>query len=219
MSNIVITGASKGIGREIADELKGNNLFLVASSLSSFKDIKGKNIRLFEADLSDSFSINKLVKEIELSTGRVDALINNAGVFISKPFETVSEKELDEQIDVNFKAMYLLCKGLLPLLEKGKEPHIINISSIAALKPSKGTVIYGAVKAGVTGLSIGLRDELNPRSIRVSVIHPYGVNTWNDPHPEKLLKPSDIARLVKFILESDPNCQIDEVTVSSLNRR
>jgi NADP-dependent 3-hydroxy acid dehydrogenase YdfG len=115
--------------------------------------------------------------------------------------------------------MYLLTKGLLPIIEKGKDPQIINISSIAALKPSKGTVIYSAVKAGVTGFSIGLRDELNPKKIRVSVIHPYGINTWNDPHPEKLLKPTDISSLVKFVIDSDPNCQIDEVTVSSLVRR
>lgn len=87
---------------------------------------------------------------------------------------------------------------------------------MAAPSTPAGQSVYSASMAAVTAFCNSLRKELNPRGIRIVVVHPAGVNTWNDPEPNKRLRPEDVGSLIKFILEADKNCQIDEVTLSAL---
>jgi NADP-dependent 3-hydroxy acid dehydrogenase YdfG len=129
---------------------------------------------------------------------------------------TLRESLFLGDIIVNLRAPILLTHAMLPLLEKGSRPIVMNVSSIAALSIPAGQSVYSASKAAVTAFSHVLRKEWNPRGIRVTVIHSAGVSTWNAPEPYKLLRPEDVGRLIHFILTADRNCQIDEVTLSAL---
>jgi len=218
---IIITGASRGIGLATARLLHplAEQLVLVASRTDSFRSVQGEfgsETSFHGADLSSPEEIQSFREELSSMLDRVDVLVNNCGVYLEKQLIESSLPEIQRQIDVNLRAPILLTHKLLPLLNKGCSPIVINISSIAALSTPTGQSVYSASKAAVTAFSNSLRKELNPRGIRVVVVHPAGVNTWNDPEPNKLLRPEDVGSLIKFILEVDKNCQIDEVTLSAL---
>lgn len=213
--NIIITGASKGIGQAIAKTLSKDNynLILIASSLDSFTD-KDSDITYVAADITSFEAIDAAIEEITRKFDHVDVLVNNLGMYIGKPLAATEAHEIHRLMDVNFSGPAYFTKKVLPLLQKGKHAQIINISSIAAIKHLAEMSIYAASKAAVSWFSNSLRVELNQQGIRVSVLHPGGVNTWNDPNPESLLHPSDIGKTIKFIVETDPKCQIDELTIT-----
>jgi short-subunit dehydrogenase len=197
---VLITGASRGIGFAEAKEFKDDELFLVASSLDSFKDdfFKGKN--LFGYDLRSSDNVIKLAEEIKSKTDKIDLLINNVGIITLKRFEDMSVDEINSQIDLNLKSHILLTKELLPLLMKSENPHIIFMSSMAAKTGVIGETVYAATKAGISKFAEILRKELQGR-INVSVIHSWGVNTFGSK-VESLLKPEDVAKVVRFIVSN-----------------
>ena len=218
---IIITGASRGIGLATARRLRplAERLVLVASRVDSFSAVRdefGAETSFHGADFSSPEEIQSLSDELHSRLDRVDGLVNNCGVYLEKPLSASSLPEIQQQIDVNLRAPILLTHYRLPLLEKGSSPIVVNISSIAARSTPAGQAVYSASKAAVTAFSHALRKEWNPRGIRVTVIHPAGVNTWDDPEPHNLLRPENVGGLIHFLLEVDTNCQIDEVTLSAL---
>lgn len=217
VKNILITGASRGIGRAIADLLNTpeNKLILLASKQNSFADID-HNIDYFEADFSSFSSIQVAAQLIQNKYDHIDVLVNNLGIYVGKSLTDTTPEEIHNLMDVNFSGPAYFTRQILPLLKKAKHAQIINMSSIAAKKHLPDMSIYAASKGAVSWFSNSLRAELNPKGIRVSILHPTGINTWNDPHPELLLYPTDLARTVKFIIDADPKCQIEEMTISSV---
>lgn len=213
--NIIITGASKGIGQAIAQTLGTDNynLILIASQIESFTE-QAPNITYFAADFTSFHNLDSISAEIGKHFDHIDVLINNVGMYIGKPLLTTEQEELSRLMDVNFSGPAYFTHKMLPLLLKGKHAQIINMSSIAAIKHLAEMSIYAASKAAMTWFSNSLRIELNKQGIRVSVLHPGGVNTWNDPHPESLLHPTDIGKTIKFIIEMDPKCQVEELTIT-----
>jgi short-subunit dehydrogenase len=214
---IVITGASRGIGKAIAKQLaeKKHYLFLVASDIHSFQDKDFPATRL-AGDFGSDAAITEITQSILTQTSHVDVLINNLGMYIGKPFADTNSDEFARLMQVNFNGPALFTQQILPLLKKGKHPQIINISSIAAKQGMTDMAVYAASKSAITGFSNALRKEVNPQGIRVSVLHPAGVNTWNDPNPEHLLLPEDIANIVDLVVHTSGKCQIDDLTVTSL---
>lgn len=213
---IVITGASRGIGFATASQLAaaGHEVHLVGRSFSD-RSI-GEHVYQYTAELTSFSEQEATAQAIRARTDKVDVLINNAGMYIESPFESLPVTAINELLNTNLKSHIIFTQLLLPLLKGSDAPLIINISSTSAFTHPANQAVYAASKAGLTAFSNSLRQELNPEKIRVTCIHPSSVNTWNAPNPEKLLSVTDLARTLQQIIENPAYCQVETLTISAV---
>jgi sepiapterin reductase len=209
--NILITGASSGIGKSTYGLLKkdynvigisrnGPDLFLDLRNVENIKKIR-------------EFFIEKSLK--------IDVLINNMGNAYVKPFSNSQVEEIEEQIDLNLKSHILITKFLVENINENG--IIINIGSIASKIAFENWAVYSASKFGIKGFSNALRKELSKKNIRVSLIMPGAVWTpiWERNKFRKtddMLMPEDIAKIIKFIIELPSYVNIDEIVITHLKR-
>lgn len=181
--NIIVTGASRGIGFETAAILcfQGHNVIAVARDgkglerLQSICRAAGTDSRLMilSCDLTSEKDIQELVFTAKSLNARVDVLINNAGALINKEFEKITMEELHSVFEVNVFAPFRLIQALLPLLGGNNESHIVNISSMGAIQGSSkfaGLSSYTSSKAAIAGLSELLAEELKSKNIKVNCL-------------------------------------------------
>jgi NADP-dependent 3-hydroxy acid dehydrogenase YdfG len=200
---ICITGASKGIGKAEAEILYADHeLYLQATSLDSFQDLGLPNAKLFACDFADLSQIDHFVHELKSQTDTLDVLVNNAGFMTIDSFQHFSETLMHRMITVNLEAQLLLTQKLLPLLLKSNNPQIVFMSSMSAKNRIVGESVYAATKAGIMQFAHVLRNELAGK-VRVSTIHSWGVNTWNDEADAAILKPEHVAETLQFILSRE----------------
>ncbi|MGE5348819.1 MAG: SDR family oxidoreductase [Actinomycetota bacterium] len=184
--NIVITGASTGIGREVAlrlSEAPLNRVYAIARSektLSSLSKASGnQNITAVPMDItSGRSSLKGLKKRLEKECGRVDILINNAGYLVSKPFEDHTEDEIASSVSVNFTSAATLTAELLPLMGRGS--HVVNIGSMGGFQGSlkfAGLAWYSATKGALAILTECLAAEYADRGISFNCLCPGAVQT------------------------------------------
>lgn len=216
---ILITGASRGIGLSEAKVLdkEDNELFLVATSLNSFKDKGFQGHHLFGMNLTKQEEITKLTKEIKLKTKFLDVLINNVGVMVMKKFENMGDEDINLLVDLNLKSHLLLTRGLLPLLKASYTPQIIFMSSMAAKSSIIGESVYSATKAAITNFAKVLRNEQRGK-MKISIIHSWGVNTWGATDDSSLLKPENIAEAVEFIITREKPFVVESIEVGHINQ-
>lgn len=215
---ILITGAGKGIGYAIAKSLYNDNkLVLLTKSKDSYARIKKDfpKALCYNCDITNEPDLQKTFKDIQANCKAIDVLVNNAGVYLNKAFEDTSSKEFDEIHSVLLKAPFVVTKMALPLLKKSSSPQVVTISSAAAFAPMATESVYSAAKSGVTTLMKVAREELQKHKIRVTLIEPFGVNSANIPNPKNLLRPEDISELVRYVISTDPNCEILTVSLST----
>ncbi|MGV6828780.1 MAG: SDR family oxidoreductase [Flavobacteriales bacterium] len=214
---ICITGASKGIGLAEANLLsKENELFLHASSLNSFKEGKYPKAHYFGSDFTKLKNIDLFVEEVQQKTNSLDILVNNAGLMLIEKFRDFPDQDINTLITLNLHAQLLLTKKLIPLLLKGNDPHIVFMSSMSAKNRIVGESVYAAVKAGIMQFAHVLRNELAGK-IRVSTIHSWGVNTWNDTTGAAILKPEDIAKTLEFIISRKRPLLVESIELGHEN--
>ena len=200
---ICITGASKGIGKAEAEILYADHeLYLQATSLDSFQDLGLPNAKLFACDFADLTQIDHFVHELKSQTDTLDVLVNNAGFMTIDSFQHFSETLMHRMITVNLEAQLLLTQKLLPLLLKSNNPQIVFMSSMSAKNRIVGESVYAATKAGIMQFAHVLRNELAGK-VRVSTIHSWGVNTWNDEADAAILKPEHVAETLQFIVSRE----------------
>lgn len=200
---ICITGASKGIGKAEAEILYADyDLYLQATSLDSFHDLGLPNAKLFASDFADLTQIDHFVNELKSQTDTLDVLVNNAGFMTIDSFQHFSESMMHRMITVNLEAQLLLTQKLLPLLLKSSNPQIVFMSSMSAKNRIVGESVYAATKAGIMQFAHVLRNELAGK-VRVSTIHSWGVNTWNDEADAAILKPEHVAETLQFIVSRE----------------
>lgn len=213
--NIVITGASRGIGFAEAKFLDkaGNRLFLVATSSKSFKS-NFHHASVIEADLVTKEGIEAVTTILRSKAEHIDVLINNVGVMIMKKFEDLPIEDIDKMLNTNLRSQILLTKALLPLLKKSKSPQIVFMSSMAAKSFIVGESVYSATKSAITGFANVLRNEFKGK-IRVSTIHAWGVNTWGATEPNDLMKPKDIAEAVEFIITRSKTAMVESIDLGN----
>jgi 3-oxoacyl-[acyl-carrier protein] reductase len=223
----LVTGAGRGIGRAIAKALasKGARVFLAARTVSQLESA-AEEIRCSGAaavpvptDLSDERDIRSLFDRIGNEAGRLDILINNAGVGIYGPVVDFASADFDAVMRVNTKAAFLCCQQALRLMIPKKSGTIINISSVVGFKGYPNQAAYTASKHALLGLTKSLAVEAQEHGIRVSAILPGGVDTEMvakarpDLDPKILLEPEDIAHTVLFLLSLSDRAAIDQIYI------
>jgi short-subunit dehydrogenase len=184
---ILITGISSGFGREMAKLLAEEGHSVYGTVRNEGKTTDGANI--LKMDLTDYESINKVVKTIVENEGRLDVLINNAGMHTGGPIETTPSENIRVQMDTNFIGMVHLTNSILPVMRKQDGGMIINISSIGGLMGLPFQAFYSASKFAVEGFSEALRMEVRKFNIKVVVINPGDFHTSNSANRRKFLAP------------------------------
>jgi len=179
--NIVITGASKGLGKEIALRLcrRNANLILLArteclleKTQQEIEKLSGKKPLVFVCDISDEADVNRVAEEIGKIFGRIDVLINNAGVAVHKNSGEMSNAEMRKQFEVNFFGAFYCIKAFLALLKLGASPYILNVNSLVSKFALADNSIYAATKSALVRFSEGLRMELKEFNIQVGSFFP-----------------------------------------------
>lgn len=182
----IVTGASRGIGREIAKELAISGIKVIANYNKSEKqaiqlkeELQKNNIYidLIKADVSKKEECKKLVNYTLEKYKKIDILINNAGIDKYKLITEITEKDWNEMINTNLYSAFCMCQEVLPNMIHNKNGCIINISSIWGIVGSAQEVVYSISKAGMDGLTKSLAKEVGPSNIRVNSIAPGLINT------------------------------------------
>ena len=180
----LVSGGSSGIGLQILKGLSERGDIAISLSRSNNKveraikqypELSGK-VDFLLGDISNHKDANRIFKHLEKEYGSLDGLVNNAGVLTKGTIETVSVDDWRFTLDVNLTGPYILTKTLLPLLKKADSASIVNISSIAGLKPGTG-IAYSVSKAGMDMLTRFLAGDLGPYNIRVNSVNPGLVKT------------------------------------------
>jgi len=230
---VVITGASSGLGAATARLLAAQGASVVlgarrAERLESLaKEIKadGGKALAVATDVTDRSQVQKLVDAAVKEFGRVDVMLNNAGLMPLAPLERLKTDEWDQMIDVNFKGTLNGIAAALPHMKKQKSGQIINVSSVYGHKVGPGAAVYCATKFAVRALSEGLRQEVKPYNIRTTVISPGAVATElldhiseKDiadnvrEHVNEIAIPADsFARMVSFAISQPEDVDVNEI--------
>jgi short-subunit dehydrogenase len=225
--NIVVTGASKGIGKAIAEKFSvpGNQVFICARNenhLSKFVDeinnkISNVVVKYFVADLSDKNGAIEFGNWLFSQNVSIDILINNTGQFIPGSVYNEEEGTLEKMIAINLYSAYHLTRMLLPSMMKKKAGHIFNICSIASLKAYNNGGSYSISKFALMGFSKNLREEMKPYNIKVTAVYPGAVYTssWEgaDIEPSRILEVNDIADTIFGACNLSPQACIEDIII------
>jgi len=182
---VVITGASSGLGEATARHLtaEGGSVVLGArrldrlQALAKYINGRGGKALAVVTDVTQRDQVERLVDTAVKTYGRIDVIINNAGLMPQSLLEHLKVDEWDRMIDVNIKGVLYGIAAALPHMQRQKSGHIINVSSVAGHKVGPGSAVYAATKHAVRALSEGLRQEVKPYNIRTTVISPGAVAT------------------------------------------
>ena len=203
---VVITGASSGLGEVSARLLSAGGATVVlaarrADRIRSLADEladRGGKALAVATDVTRFDEVKKLADAAVQAYGRIDVMINNAGLMPQSLLERLKIDEWDRMIDVNIKGVLYGIAAALPYMQQQKAGHFINVSSVAGHRVGPGTAVYSATKYAVRALSEGLRQEVKPYNIRTTVISPGAVAT---ELPDSVTDPNAAERIRKFYAE------------------
>jgi NAD(P)-dependent dehydrogenase (short-subunit alcohol dehydrogenase family) len=225
----LVTGGSSGIGLAIARALGEDGYRVTISArrpekleqaLASLTDA-GIEAQAVPANMTDEDEIKRVVAAHRDRFGRLDVLINNAGVGIGSAIADAETKKLDMQLDVNLRAVYLTLRECIPMLKEAGNEHrkalVVNTASIAGVRHQPWLAAYSATKAGVIGLTQAAHMELSRDGIQVTAFAPGFVDTpmtdWAEDQVsrDEMIRPEDIAEAVRFLLRTSPACIVPEM--------
>ena len=225
----IVTGASRGIGLALAETLgeEGFGLTITArkpetleQTASRLRD-RGFEVEHVAANLNDEQGVREIVRRHRERYGRLDVLVNNAGLGIGAPASEHQTKHVDLQLDVNLRAIILFYRECADLLRAAGAEHrnalVINMASIAGKSPQPWLSVYSATKAAVAAYSVAMNKELAKHGVKSVAFAPGFVDTdmtdyVKDRVPaEEMLRPSDISEALRFVLRVSPACLIPEI--------
>ena len=223
----IVTGASRGIGRAISLALARDaaTLVLAARAIDKLKETAeqvtaaGGKAQIIPTELTDEQSIKNLVIATSERFGRLDILINNAGITHSAKLEETSTEDWDRCLRTNARAPFILCREALPLLRRSEAAYIINIASVVGVKAYPLQSAYTASKHALRGMTMALAEELRGSNVRVHLLCPGGVDTElvqkvrPDIKKQDLMQPEEIAELVLYLITHKGNAVIDELHI------
>ncbi len=230
---VLITGASSGLGAETACYLaaKGAVVFLGARRQDKIEQLvsdinkKGGQAYAVTIDVTNAQDLNKFVSVALKRFGKVDVLINNAGVMQRALIEELKVQEWEQMIDVNIKGMLYGIAAALPVMKIQQFGHIINVASVAGHKVNAGGTVYSATKFAVRALSEGLRQEVKPYNIRTTIISPGAMDTelvngssgaksrenLQKYYEQNAISADAFARAVTYAIEQPEEVDINEI--------
>lgn len=221
---VIITGASKGIGEETAKYLAqhGARVVLAARSEERLKIIAedihqiGGHAAYVQTDVTSLEDMEGLAKYTLKQYGKIDVLVNNAGLQLNSKLNELKVSEWDQSIDVNIKGVLYGIAAVLPTMREQQSGHIINISSLMGQKVIPTTAIYSATKSAVRAIAEGLRQEESPNTaIRSTIISPGMTDTGALPELQHYpsLSPSSVARAVVYAINEPDDTAVNELII------
>ena len=233
LGTVLLTGASRGLGRQLALRLAGRaeRLALVARDAEAAGELAAHiraagdtRAEAFAHDLAAPDGAGLCAAAVHEAFGDVDVLINNAGVGHWRPFLEHGPAEHDRIIDVNFRAVVHLTQAVLPAMVARGRGHVVNIASDLATRPLGNMAVYAATKFALRGFSLSLSQEVRPRGVRVTLVNPglidtaFGGRVEGSLDARGALQPDELARLVVEMIEQPGHQLVDEVTVHALGQ-
>ena len=227
----IVTGASRGIGRGIALRLakEGHDLMLFGRDKTALENVNqevqafGVKSEMFLGDAADEKFVNDSVQKILKKYGKIDHLINNAGMGILNKLVDSTLEEFKQQVDVNLYGVYNFTKAVINHMIENRKGSIINISSLAGKNAFVGGTMYGATKHALMGFTKSLMLEVREYNIRVAAICPGSVDTDFNPNrdviPEKknILLSEDVAETVALVLKMPIRAMVSEIDIRPTN--
>ncbi len=222
---IVITGGSDGLGRTLTENLaKDNKVIIIATNEEKLKEVaKANNCDYFVCDVSNYYEVDEVVNDILSTYNKIDVLINNAGLWIQEELDQNDPDRIEEVIKVNLLGVINVSKAVIPAMKENNEGLIINVNSQAGINYKEERTVYNASKWGVTGFSKSLQPELAKYGIRVTDLMPGMMKTdmfkkMNiEKNMSKGLDTLEVARLIRFIVETPKDVMIPEVGIKNIN--
>lgn len=231
---VIITGASSGIGEATAKLLasRGATVALAARRVEKLREIaaaiqaNGGKASVHQVDVTDKDQVQKLVEDVVSQHGRLDVIVNNAGLMAIAPLSLRKTEEWDRMIDINIKGLLYGVAAALPVFEKQQSGHFVNIASVAGIKVfSPGGSVYSGTKFAVHAISEGLRHEVGG-NIRTTIISPGAVDTelkYGSGHEDsrnaledlyKMAIPADsIAQAIAYAIDQPATVDVNEIVI------
>ena len=225
----IVTGGSSGIGLAISRALAEDGYAVTISARRPDKleqaaatlTADGLDVTPMPANVASEDEVKALIAAHEERCGRLDVLVNNAGVGIGSAIDEVDTKKMDMQLDVNLRSYVIAMRDAMPLLRKAGAEHgkalIVNTASIAGKGGQGWLAVYSATKAGVIGLSQATQMDVGSAGIQVTALCPAFVDTpmteWvqGQVKPEEMIQPEDLAETVRLLLRTSRYCLIPEI--------
>lgn len=232
-SLVVITGASSGIGYEVAKRFSeaGHPLLLLGRNIDRIKADDFTDVMMRSVDVTDQAALFAAIKEAEAAYGTVDALLNIAGVMLLGDVATQDPREWQTMMDVNVMGVLNAMQAVMPGMKQRRHGTIMNVSSIAGIKPFPNHAAYTASKFAVRGLTDNVREELAPHNVRVISICPGAVETplLSHTRSEKIkadyqawkkemggvLSADDVARAMLFAYQQPQSVNLREIVLAT----
>ena len=218
----LVTGGSSGIGLAIARLLRdeGYDLTLVSRTPEKIEAAAAElGAFAVAANVAEPDECVRAVAEHKERFGRLDVLVNSAGVGIGGLVEDLDLKKLNMQLDINLRGLFLVTQASIPLLRETRG-WIVNLASIAGTLPTPGLATYGATKAAVIALTRSLNAELDAAGVRAIAICPGFVDTpmaqWSGLEQEEMIRPEDCAEVVRMCLRLSPAARIPQVVIERM---
>jgi NAD(P)-dependent dehydrogenase (short-subunit alcohol dehydrogenase family) len=215
----LITGGSSGIGLAIARMLRDEGYGLTLASRRAEKveaAAEELGAAAVAADVGDAEAVARLIEAHRERFGRLDMLVNSAGVGIAGHIADLPDKHFDLQVGVNLRGVFLVTQAAIPLLRESRG-WIVNLASIAGTIPAPGLATYGATKAAVIALTRSLNEELDGDGVRAVAICPGFVDTpmgqWSGLAGDEMIQPEDCAEVVRMLLRLSPRARVPQVVI------
>ncbi|RIH65572.1 SDR family oxidoreductase [Mariniphaga sediminis] len=225
----LITGASKGIGKAISIGLAklGYQTILTGRNAKGLDETSAEIIRegcpapkVFPMDITHSEKVKETVAQIVKDVGRIDVLVNNAGIYFGGSLE-LPEQDFKTMLDTNLSAQFVLLQEVVPVMKQQQSGYIFNIASRSGKVGFAGSGGYCASKFGLIGLSESLYNELTPQGIKVTALCPAWVNTTMAQQagsplpPETMIQPDDLFETIRWLLNLSSGSCVKEVVITN----
>ena len=223
----IITGASRGIGRAIAEALAAEGMRLVLNARTSgpLADVattlraKGNVVEAVAGDIAEESTAARLVETATANGGRLDIVVNNAGIGHHGPLEKMEPADFDRVLRTNLRGPFLLMRAAIPALRRGGGGTLVSLASLAGVNPVPRRAVYAATKWGLIGMSRSVLQEVRRDGIRVLILEPgstlteFGHDAAKLEHADKLLRPEDVAAILVAALKLPARATVSEIEI------